>query len=230
MKQAIKKYLSKENYDLILYATLPVTLANLVKYCKSKYHAKTFLMLKDIFPQNVVDLEMMSNTSIIYKYFRNQEKKYYKYSDYIGCMSQANLEYVLKYNPEINKKKVYIFPNSIKIDFDGKTEFNNKKTVFMFGGNLGKPQKIPLLINLSRKLKDYPKAEFVVVGDGTEQKKIREYVADEKPKNFVYNKRLPEKEYEKLLQTADIGIICLDQRFTIPNVPSRMQVYMKLKN
>ena len=39
LKQSIKKYLSKEKYDLILYATPPVTLANLVKYCKIKYHA-----------------------------------------------------------------------------------------------------------------------------------------------------------------------------------------------
>lgn len=229
LKQAIRKYLSKEKYDLILYATPPVTLANLVKYCKSKYHAKTFLMLKDIFPQNAVDLEMMKTTSAIYKYFRNQEKKYYKYSDYIGCMSQANLEYVLKHNPEIDKKKVHIFPNSIKINFDGKTEFNNKKTVFIIGGNLGKPQNITLLINLSRKLKDYPKAEFIIVGDGTEQEKILKYVANEKPQNFIYIKRLPQKEYEKILQTADVGLISLDPRFTIPNVPSRMQVYMKLK-
>lgn len=229
LKNAIKRYLSNYSFDLLLYATPPVTLAGVVKYCKDKYHAKTFLMLKDIFPQNAVDLGMMSENGIIYKYFRNQEKKYYKYSDYIGCMSQANLEYVLKHNPEVSKEKVHIFPNSIEIDCTGKTVFNEDKTVFMFGGNLGKPQNVSFLINLSRKLKDYSKAEFVIVGGGTEQKKIIEYVNNEKPSNLIFNKRLPQEEYEKLLQTADVGLISLDPRFTIPNVPSRMQSYMKLK-
>lgn len=229
LKWAIKEYLSKENYDLILYATPPVTLAGVVKFCKEKYHAKTFLMLKDIFPQNAVDLGMMSKNGIIYKYFRNQEKKYYKYSDYIGCMSQANLEYVLKHNPEIKKEKIHIFPNSIEIDFTGKTIFNEGKTVFMFGGNLGKPQNVSFLIDLSRRLKGYSKAEFIIVGGGTEQGKIIEYVTNEKPANLKFSKRLPQEEYEKLLQTADVGLISLDPRFTIPNVPSRMQSYMKLK-
>ena len=186
-------------------------------------------MLKDIFPQNAVDLGMMSKTGIIYKYFRNQEKKYYKYSDYIGCMSQANLEYVLKHNPEVKKEKIHIFPNSIEIDFTGKTIFNEDKTVFMFGGNLGKPQNISFLIDLSRRLKGYSKAEFIIVGGGTEQGKIIEYVTNEKPANLKFNRRLPQEEYEKLLQTADVGLISLDPRFTIPNVPSRMQSYMKLK-
>lgn len=229
LKRAIKEYLSKENFDLILYATPPVTLAGVVKFCKEKYHAKTLLMLKDIFPQNAVDLGMMSKTGIIYKYFRNQEKKYYKYSDYIGCMSQANLEYVLKHNPEVKKEKVHIFSNSIEIDFTGKTIFNEDKTVFMFGGNLGKPQNISFLIDLSRRLKGYSKAEFIIVGGGTEQGKIIEYVTNEKPANLKFNRRLPQEEYEKLLQTADVGLISLDPRFTIPNVPSRMQSYMKLK-
>lgn len=229
IKRAIKKHLSEEKFDLILYATPPVTLASTVKFCKEKYHARTFLMLKDIFPQNAVDLEMMSKTGVIYRYFRAQEKKYYKYSDYIGCMSQANLEYVLQHNPEVEKEKLHIFPNSIEIDFTGNTVFNEDKTVFMFGGNMGKPQNISFLLELSRRLKDYSKAEFVVVGDGTEQAKIMEYVTGESPKNFRYNKRLPQEEYEKLLQIADVGIISLDPRFTIPNVPSRMQAYMKLK-
>ena len=229
LKQAIKKCLSKESFDLILYATPPVTLAGVVKFCKEKYHAKTFLMLKDIFPQNAVDLEMISEHSVIYKYFRNQEKKYYEYSDYIGCMSQANLEYVLKHNPEVKKEKVHIFPNSIEIDCTGKTVFNEDKTVFMFGGNIGKPQNISFLIDLSRRLKDYTKAEFIIVGGGTEQGRIIEYIKNEKPANLTFNRRLSHEKYEELLQTADVGLISLDPRFTIPNVPSRMQSYMKLK-
>ena len=83
-KIAIKKNLDNEKIDLVLYATPPITLCGVIKYCKEKYKAKTFLMLKDIFPQNAVDLQMITKNGFIYKYFRKQEKEYYKISDFIG--------------------------------------------------------------------------------------------------------------------------------------------------
>lgn len=49
---------------------------------------------------------MMRKTGIkgiLYKYFRNKEKKTMCPSDYIGCMSQANVNYVLNHNQEIEK-------------------------------------------------------------------------------------------------------------------------------
>ncbi len=228
-KSAIKKYLEKEKYDLILYATPPITLANVVKYCKNKYKAKTFLMLKDIFPQNAVDLGMFKENSMIHKYFRFQERKYYKYSDYIGCMSQGNVDYVLKHNPDISADKIGIFANSIEIeDIEGLT-FNDDKTVFILGGNLGKPQNIPGLLNIIEKVKDVEKAEFLIVGRGTEQNKIVDFISKKNIKNLTYKEYVPQDEYYKLLNSADVGLISLDPRFTIPNIPSKFQHYLKLK-
>ena len=93
---------------MILYSTPPITFCGVVEYFQKRDNAKTYLMLKDIFPQNAVDLGMMKTTGakgLIYKYFRKQEKKLYAISDRIGCMSQANVEYVLKDNPEVSKEK-----------------------------------------------------------------------------------------------------------------------------
>ena len=228
-KKAIKEYLFGKEYDLILYATPPVTLASVVKYCKGKYKAKTFLMLKDIFPQNAVDLGMMKKDSLIYKYFRKQERKYYDYSDYIGCMSKGNIDYVIKHNPDINPDKVGIFPNSIEANVVEGLSFHKDKTVFMFGGNLGKPQNISGLLEIIKELKNYKKAEFIIVGGGTEQHKIIEFLKEEECTNLTYKNMLPQLEYEELLKSADIGLISLDPRFTIPNIPSKFQNYLKLK-
>lgn len=228
-KNTIKKILKDEEYDLILYATPPITLCDTIKYCKEKYKAKTFLMLKDIFPQNAVDLEMIKKDRFIYKYFRKQEKEYYEISDYIGCMSQGNIDFIKKHNPEINEKKLGLFPNSIEIKDVNETVFNEDKTVFMFGGNLGIPQNIDFLLRIIEKLKTYSKAEFVIVGSGTEKEKIKEFHKNKRLKNFKFMEYLPQEEYEKLLQNTDIGLISLDPRFTIPNIPSRFQAYLKLK-
>lgn len=228
-KKAIKKYLLHEKYDLILYATPPITLYGVIKYCKYYYKAKTYLMLKDIFPQNAVDLEMFSKSNPIYKYFRNQEKLYYQISDYIGCMSQGNIDYLLKHNSYISKENVHIFYNSIRVEHNLKTEFNKDKTVFIFGGNLGKPQNISFLLDIVKELNTYPKAFFKVIGKGTEVNKIQCFIKENELHNFEYIEYLPSNEYEKILRNADVGLISLDPRFTIPNIPSKFQSYLRQK-
>ena len=229
-KFAIVKFLSDRKFDVILYATPPVTLEKLILFLKKKYIAKTFLMLKDIFPQNAVDLNFFSKNSLIYKYYRMKEKKYYEISDFIGCMSHGNREYLLKHNRNIDKDKVLIFPNSISIKKlpEVLTRKYEEKVIFIFGGNLGKPQGIPFLLDVIEHLRDYNKAEFLIVGDGTESRKIEERIEKSSLGNLRYSRNLPREEYERVLMEADVGLICLDSHFTIPNIPSRFQAYLKL--
>ena len=59
---------------------------------------------------------MLSNSGLkglLYMFFRAKEKKLYALSDYIGCMSPANVEYVLRQNPEISADRVEVAPNSL---------------------------------------------------------------------------------------------------------------------
>ena len=72
---AIKTNLRSLDFGLILYSTPPITLATSVKRLKKLFGCRTYLMLKDIFPQNAVDLEMFSPRGLVYRYFRRQEKE-----------------------------------------------------------------------------------------------------------------------------------------------------------
>lgn len=236
--RAVKRYLGGITFDLILYSTPPITLADPIKKLKKYFNCKTYLMLKDIFPQNAVDLKLFSKKSPIYRYFRNVEKKLYAVSDYIGCMSQANVDYILKHNPELNSKIVEICPNSIKvIDMRIETEERNEirkkyglpldKKIFIYGGNLGRPQGIPFLIQCLNSQKDNHNAFFFVVGDGTEFGKLEEFFQRVHPKNMKLMKRLPKADYDCIVAACDIGMIFLDHHFTIPNFPSRLLAYMQ---
>lgn len=239
----IKKYFSDVKFDLIIYSTPPITFCNAIEFVKKRDGAKTYLLLKDIFPQNAVDLGMMSKSGIkglIYKVFRNKEKKLYKISDYIGCMSQANVDYVLKHNPDINPEKVEICPNSVEVvdmSVDEKTrdEIRRKydipldKKIFVYGGNLGKPQGIDFMIECLKSQEKNEEVYFLIVGDGTEYGKIESYVENDKPTNVRLMKRLPKEDYDKMVAACDAGMIFLDHRFTIPNFPSRLLSYMQAK-
>ena len=90
---AIKKYFGSIKFDLILYSTPPITIAKAVEYVKKRDCATTYLMLKDIFPQNAVDIGMMTTSGLkglLYKSFRVKEKKLYALSDHIGWNSHSD--------------------------------------------------------------------------------------------------------------------------------------------
>lgn len=242
-KAGIKKYFSDVKFDLVLYSTPPITLVSAIEYVKKRDGAKTYLLLKDIFPQNAVDIGIMSTTGVkglLYKHFRRQEKKLYAISDRIGCMSQANVDYLIKHNPEVTPSIVEVCPNSVdvidkSVDEDTRIEIRKKygipldKKVIIYGGNLGKPQGISFLIECLKKCHYIEDTFFLIVGDGTEYGLLENYVEGEKPKNVKLMKRLPKEDYDTMVGACDVGLIFLDHRFTIPNFPSRILAYMQAK-
>ena len=79
-KNAIKRYFSDLKFDLVVYSTPPITLFSAIEYVKRRDCAKTYLLLKDIFPQNALDIGALSTDGfkgVIYRHFRKQEKKLY---------------------------------------------------------------------------------------------------------------------------------------------------------
>lgn len=55
----------------------------------------SYLLLKDIFPQNAVDLGMLTKDGLkgfLYRSFREKEKDLYRISDYIGWHEPGECE------------------------------------------------------------------------------------------------------------------------------------------
>lgn len=245
--RAIKKYLRGVRFDLILYSTPPITITNLVRCLKKKNpESISYLLLKDILPQNAVDMKMFSKKSVLFRYFRKKEMALYKASDFIGCMSPANVEYIREHNSYYQKWRVEEAPNSIELRTETfgpveTIESVRKKyglpadiPVFIYGGNLGRPQGIDYLIKCLEDNKYRDDCFFVVVGNGTEYPKLKAWydnqVIDEsRNMNLKLLQCLPKDEYNQLLRACDVGLIFLDHRFTIPNYPSRLLSYLENK-
>ena len=240
-RKAIREHFPNVRFDLVLYSTPPITLVSAIQYVKDRDGARTYLLLKDIFPQNAVDIGMMSTTGLkgrLYHHFRKQEERLYGLSDRIGCMSEANAAYVVRHNPEVDPEKVEVCPNSIEpvdkrvnaeiaIRIREKYGIPQNRKVFVYGGNLGKPQGIPFLIECLKQCADMKEAFFLIVGDGTEYPLLQTYVETVKPEHVCLMKRLPKEDYDTLVGACDVGLIFLDHRFTIPNFPSRLLAYLQ---
>lgn len=246
---AIKHSFNEVVFDLILYSTPPITFTNVVRYLKDHNpESISYLLLKDIFPQNAVDIGMFGKKSLFYWYFRKKEKALYMSSDYIGCMSPANVKYLLKHNDYINDNRVEIAPNAIELngtickDEDDLAEsfYIRKKyglptdrPIFIYGGNLGRPQGIDYLIKCLNEVRNRHDCFFVVVGNGTDYKKLQSWLEFVGTTNNDVNMRLlhrlPKEDYDLLVRSCDVGLIFLDHRFTIPNYPSRLLGYLENK-
>ncbi len=238
--RGITRYFPDAKFDVVIYATPPITFTRIVKQIKRKTGAMTYLLLKDIFPQNAVDIGLIKRGGILHHYFIRKEKELYKISDYIGCMSGANVEYLLKAHPEIEERKIEINPNSHELFSEDITkeqkEFIRKKygiplntTLFVYGGNLGKPQGINFILEFLHSQKNKEDVFFLIVGSGTEYKRIKSWFELNNPVNSKLLSEMPKQDYNMILRSSDVGMIFLDNRFTIPNFPSRILSYLEYK-
>ena len=231
--KAIQKYFNDTKFDLVIYFTPPITFAPVIKHIKKRDECKSYLILRDIFPQGIRDLGLLNN-QLLYNYFRKKEKQLYDLSDYIGCMSYGNIKYVLKHN-NINENKLEILLNW------GKNNYNNElsginykekyglgdKFVAVFGGNIGLPQELEFLLELAKEYKERDDIVFLIVGKGAEKQRIINIVKSEKLSNVIIKDMMQRDEYNSLLKQCNIGLINLNRKFTIPNIPSKTVAYFK---
>lgn len=237
--RAIRRQWPDVKFDLILYSTPPITFNKVIRSIRKRYGAVSYLMLKDIFPQNAVDLGMMKEGNFLHRMFRRKERELYQLSDRIGCMSPANCQYVIDNNPEVDPKKVELCPNAVKpvdirpISVDerngllAKLSLPTDKTLFIYGGNLGKPQGLDFLLRVVQANEQRQDSHIIIVGDGTEYPRIKAWFDTYTPRNATLIARLPKNDYDNLVRACHVGLIFLDPHFTIPNFPSRLLSYLE---
>lgn len=237
LEKEIKKYFKNENIDLIYTHTPFMSNAKLIKNLKKYFKCKACLHLWDIFPQNAKDLNLLSN-KIILKYFEIQEQKMYEAFDYIGCMSDGNLEYMKVRDKNIKLDKYFILKNWAQIKeqliFDKnlireKYGYSIDDFIAIFGGNMGKPQKLENILELAKKSLEDKNIKFLFIGKGTERKRLENKVKNEKISNVKFLDYIPREDYELVTASCDIGLVSLDERFTVPNFPSKTTDYFKLE-
>lgn len=230
-KKAIQKYFNNIKFDLVIYPTPPITFAPVVKYIKRRDNSKSYLILRDIFPQNVRDLGLLNNP-LLFKYFRRKEIQLYNISDYIGCMSEGNIKYVLE-NNDVDENKLEILYNwgkvirnndVLTIDYKRKYGLENK-FIAVFGGNIGLPQELEFLLELAKEYKDRSDILFLIVGKGAQKEKVVNIINSEGLSNVMIRDYIPRDDYQEVLIQCDIGLINLNRDFTIPNMPSKIVDY-----
>lgn len=231
--RAFRNYYADFKPELIIIPTPPITLVDVADKLKRQYSAEVLLILRDIFPQNAVDLGFMKKNGFMHRYFSRKESNLYQTADYIGCMSAANIRYLMDHHTSLPPQKLFELPNWQKA-YSGyghdaqvlrrKFHIEGKFTI-IFGGNMGKPQQLENVLTLAKRCLPYEDIVFLLLGEGVEMEKIKKAVQEQSLKNIIIQPGISKQEYQDLLTVVDVGLISLHKDFTVPNIPSKALDY-----
>ena len=229
--RSCKQFFKENPHDLIIYYSPTIFFGSLVGRLKKLWNVKSYLILRDIFPQWAIDNKILKETSLITSYFKYFENINYKNADTIGLMSHKNIEWFKKYYKDTkNLEVLYNWTDIKKIETSSskyKKELNiEDKIVFFYGGNMGHAQDMMNISRLAKNLQDFKEAYFVLVGAGDEVELIRNYININNLSNITLLPSVNQNEFKQMLVEFDIGLFTLHKNHKTHNFPGKLLGYM----
>lgn len=231
-KKAYNKHLKGESFDWIIMPTPPITLSGFVGYVKKKTGAKFYLILRDIHPQSVWSIGLLHN-KLEYIFLDRRARTGYQTADLIGCMSQGNIDFIKRQYPNIKTGEMVLLYNWVsaphEVDPDPTLRSRlglDGKYVALFGGNLGKGQRIENIVYLAEHYLDKTDIVFLVVAKGVEKDRLQRITEEKKLTNVKFLDFMPQKDYLNLTSSVDLGLVSINEKYSVPTCPSKAISYM----
>jgi glycosyltransferase involved in cell wall biosynthesis len=226
-----KDFIKTNKHDLIVYYSPSIFFGSFVTKLKKEWNAPSYLILRDIFPQWVIDNGMLREDSVITKYFQYFEKFNYTAADRIGVMSQKNLDWFNeKYQLNDKTEILYNWASNIPMKIlDNKFRKKYKledKVIFFYGGNIGHAQDMMNIVRLAKKMRVHPEAHFLLVGAGDEVELVQSAINQENMKNITLLPSVDQVTFKKMLAEVDIGLFTLHYDHITHNFPGKLLGYM----
>ena len=226
-----RRFLLNNRADLIAFYSPTIFWGGLVRRLKSGWGCPTYLILRDIFPAWAVDAGLLSKGPI-YSFFRKKEVEQYEAADRIAVQSPANLQYFTR---EFKSRRypLEVLYNWISLRAENLSSMKYRKAlglggkiVFFYGGNIGVAQDLDNIIRLAVRLADHDHICFVLVGEGSEESRLKRLIAEKNLRNIQILSPMAHQEYLAMIAEFDVGLLSLDQRLKTHNVPGKLLCYM----
>ncbi len=227
----LRNTFKNNKYDLIVNYSPTIFWSCIVFFLKKKNNAFSYLILRDFFPQWIIDNKIIAKNSFVAHFFRFFEKLNYKSSDVIGIQSPNNISFFKSQCGD--KYKISLLYNWAKLENEKyfgesyREKLNlEDKIIFLYGGNIGKAQDMSNLIRLALRVKQKENVHFLFVGQGDEVNLIKENIIEHNLSNITYLPPISQNEFKKLLTEVDIGLFTLCKSHQSHNFPGKLLGYM----
>lgn len=222
-----KSPFAARSFDGVAWYSPSIFFGPLVAVLKRRSNCPAYLILRDIFPEWLVDLGIMKRGAV-YGFFRLVARYQYALADVIGVQTPANLAFFA--DEAASGKRVEVLQNWLHPHADVPCSLDLRKgklsgrKIFVYTGNMGAAQGIDKLTSLARTLADDPRIGFAFLGRGSEAAALMA-TADELP-NTVFHHEIAPEEMGSLYAQCDVGLVTLDARHRWHNIPGKFISYM----
>ncbi len=212
------------DYDGIIWYSPTIFFGPIVRILKSKYKCPSYLILRDIFPQWMLDLKLL-NKGLSYYILKFFELYQYKQADVIGVQSKGNLNYFNKINKNTS---IEVLNNWLS---DGK-KFKKKLTkkfTYIHAGNLGVAQNPFIFLEMFRKLPEEVKSsiKIIFIGRGEVFENLSSNYLSLREENIEFLEEVSPKELELILENCNGGLVFLDRAHKTHNIPGKFILYIR---
>lgn len=229
--QLRKSPLSKEAWDGIVWYAPSIFHGPLVSALKKSSGCKSYLIIRDIFPEWAVDMGLMGR-GLPYRFFDVVARYQYGVADVIGVQTPGNESYFSEWQHKPGRK-LEVLQNwldkpaqqrcSIRID---QTPLSGRK-VFVYAGNMGVAQGMDILLDLAASLKSRDEVGFLFVGRGSDAQRLRADALSRGLSNVLFFDEIDPDEIPDLYAQCSVGLVALDKRHKSHNIPGKFLTYMQ---
>lgn len=226
-----KSPLANERWDGVVWYSPSIFHGPLVKALKNASACKSYLIIRDIFPEWAADMGLMGR-GLTYRFFDAVARYQYSVADVIGVQTPGNRRY---FEPWLAQpgRHLEVLQNwlgkpsqmrcSIRVD---QTALAGRK-VFVYAGNMGVAQGMDILLDLAEKLRSRPAVGFLFVGRGSDAARLKAAAQARQLDNVVFFDEIDPDEIPDLYTQCAAGIVALDPRHKSHNIPGKFLTYMQ---
>ena len=214
----------RRHFDGIAWYSPSIFFAPLVRMLRRRTNCRTYLILRDIFPEWAADMGLIRRGPIFYG-LRAIARRQYEAADVIGVQTPGNLPLVEPWAGTATKVELLENWLAPLVDLGCPIDLARGplagRTIFVYAGNMGVAQGLGRLLDLATALQTRPDIGFVFVGRGSDAATLRATAASRGLHNTLFFDEIDPDHIPGLYAQCNVGLVALDPRHRTHNIPGK---------
>lgn len=226
-----KSPMANERWDGVVWYAPSIFHGPFVSALKKKSRCKSYLVIRDIFPEWAVDMGLMGR-GLPYLFFDRVARYQYSVANVIGVQTPGNKQYFENWQRKTARKLEVLQnwlgkPASVRCSIRlSQTPLVGRK-VLVYAGNMGVAQGMDILLDLAGRLQCREDIGFLFVGRGSDSARLKTLAQARMLNNVQFFDEIHPDEVPDLYSQCSVGIVALDPRHKSHNIPGKFITYMQ---
>lgn len=182
-----------------------------------KYKCKKISEIRDLWPETLLMMGYVKESSFLSKILYFGEKMIYKYSDSVIFTMEGGKQYIIDkgWDKEIDLNKIYYINNGIDLEkfkelqkqYFYDEDLENNKFKIIYTGTIAEANNLGSIVEVAEKLKEDKEIQFLIYGDGNERIKLENYCKNKNIENILFKGRVNKEKIPYVLSKGNVLLI-----------------------